>query len=81
LVRRGRYSREERILRLFLRRVRKKHHLEAIPAATGLQELANQLDDPVCREFAEIFGGGIYRDRKLTEEELKKLRVLVRKLR
>jgi transglutaminase-like putative cysteine protease len=81
LVRRGRYSREERILRLFLRRVRKKHHLEAIPAATGLQELAKQLDDPVCREFAEIFGGGVYRDRKLTKEELKKLRVLVRKLR
>jgi transglutaminase-like putative cysteine protease len=81
LVRRGRYSREERILQAFLRRVRKKHHLGAIPAATGLQELAKQLDDPVCREFAEIFGGGVYRDRKLTKEELKKLWVLVRKLR
>lgn len=81
LVRRGRYSREERILRLFLRRVRKKHHLEAIPATTGLQELAKQLDDPVCRDFAEIFGGGVYRDRKLTKEELKRLWVLVKKLR
>jgi hypothetical protein len=39
------------------------------------------LDDPVCREFAEIFGGGIYRDRKLTGEELKRLRTLVGKLR
>jgi transglutaminase-like putative cysteine protease len=81
LLKRGRRSREERLLRAFLRRLRKKHHLEAIPAATGLQALANQLDDPVCREFAEIFGGGVYRDRKLTEEELKKLRMLVRKLR
>jgi hypothetical protein len=81
LARRGRRSREERLLRAFLRRLRKKHHLEAIPAATGLQALAKQLDDPVCREFAEIFGGGVYRDRKLTEEELKRLRALVRQLR
>lgn len=81
LARRGRYSREERILRVFLRRVRKKHQLDAIPAATGLQELAKQLGDPVCREFAEIFGGSIYRDQKPTEKELKKLRALVGKLR
>jgi hypothetical protein len=81
LARRRRYSREERILRAFLRRVRKKHQLDAIPAATGLQELAKQLDDPVCREFAEIFGGGVYRDRKLTGEEMKRLWTLVGKLR
>jgi hypothetical protein len=81
LIRRSRSSREERILRAFLRRVRKRHQLEAIPAATGLQELAKQLDDPVCREFADIFGGGIYRDRKLTGEEMEKLRELVRRLR
>ncbi|HEY7746698.1 MAG TPA: DUF3488 and transglutaminase-like domain-containing protein [Desulfuromonadales bacterium] len=80
MLRRGKYSREERILRAFLRRVRKKHHLDAIPAATGLQELAKQLDDPVCREFAEIFGGGVYRDRKLTGVELKRLKALVRRL-
>lgn len=81
LARRSRRSREERILLKFLRRLRKKHQLEAIPATTGLQALAEQLDDPVCREFAEIYGGGIYRDRKLTEEELKRLRALVRQLR
>ncbi len=80
LLRRGRRSREERLLRAFLRRLRKKHRLDAIPAATGLQELAKQLDDPVCREFAEIYGGGIYRDRKLTKEELKRLQTLVRRL-
>lgn len=80
LLRRGRRSREERILRAFLRRLRKKHQLDAIPAATGLQALAEQLDDSVCREFAETFGGGVYRDRKLTEKELKRLRELVRRL-
>lgn len=80
LFRRGRHSREERILRAFLRRLRKKHRLAAIPEATGLLELAKRLNDPVCREFAEIFGGGIYRDRKLTKEEMKRLQTLIRKL-
>lgn len=81
LARRGRQSREERLLRSFLRRLRKKHRLGAIPAATGLQQLAEQLDDPICKEFAEIFGGGIYRDRKLTQEEFRQLRTLLRRLR
>jgi transglutaminase-like putative cysteine protease len=80
LLRRGRHSREERLLRAFLRRLRKKHRLDAIPPATGLQDLAKQLNDPACREFAEIYGGGIYRDRKLTREELKRLQTLVRRL-
>ncbi len=75
-----RLTSEERMLRTFLRRVRKKYRLKAIPPATGLHELARQLDDPDCREFAEIFAGGVYRDRKLTKEELKKLRGLTKAL-
>lgn len=78
--RRYKRSQEERLLERFLRRLRKKHRLDVIPPATGLHALAKQLDDPVCREFAEIYGGGIYRDRKLTGEELKKLQELIRGL-
>lgn len=78
--RRYKRSEEERLLARFLRRLRKKHRLDAIPPDTGLHALAKQLDDPVCREFAEIYGGGIYRDRKLSREETKKLQELIRGL-
>lgn len=80
LIRRLRSSREERILRTFLRRVQKKHRLGRIPETVGLEALAKRVDDPLCREFAEIYGRALYRDRKLTAEELQRLRDLVRGL-
>jgi len=80
LLRRRRLSREERVLNAFLLRLRKKHRLTALPPEVGLQELARRLDDPICREFAEIYGGGIYRDRKLTDAELRRLKALTKKV-
>ncbi len=78
LVRRRRGSAEARVLRRFLRQVRKTHRLESIPAETGLHQLAEQLDDPRCRKFAAIYGGAIYRDRRLSGEELRQLAGLIR---
>jgi transglutaminase-like putative cysteine protease len=78
--RKGGKSWEERILRAFLRQVKKRHGLGEIPEGVGLQELARRLNDPLCREFAELYGGAIYRDRRLTAEERQRLRQLVREL-
>lgn len=80
LWRRG-TSREERLLRKFLRRTAKRHGLAAIPDSVGLHELAEGLDDPQAREFAELYGGAIYRDRKLEEGEYRRLREIVREMR
>ncbi|WP_432822395.1 transglutaminaseTgpA domain-containing protein [Trichloromonas sp.] len=79
-LRRGGKSRQERILAAYLRQVKKCHGLAALPEGVGLYELARRLNDPLCREFAELYGGAIYRDRRLTDEELRRLRELVREL-
>lgn len=79
LLRRGRVTREERILRAFLRQVRREYGREAGPA-TGLHELAASLHDPRADRFAEIYGGALYRDRRLTPEQIRELKGLVRGL-
>jgi hypothetical protein len=81
LWRRRRFSPGERLLRRFLRLVRRRHGLEPLPPSTGLQELAERLDDPLCREFAAIYGGALYRDRPLTPDERRRLRAILRQLR
>ncbi len=72
---------EERLLTLFLHRLRKKHRLGSIPASLGLLELAERLGDPLCRKFAEVYGGAVFRDRRLTRRERQLLRQLLRQLR
>jgi transglutaminase-like putative cysteine protease len=81
LLRYRRFTPEERLLRKFLRKVRKNHRIGEIPPSVGLEELARQLNDPACREFVEIYSRAVYRDRKLTRGETGKLRKLIRKIR
>lgn len=78
LRRRG--SREARLLRRYHRRVTRRYRLGELPPSTGLQELASRVGDPACREFSEIFGGALYRDRALTQEEYRRLKRLIRKV-
>ncbi len=73
-------STEERLLRRFLREVARRYGLETIPADRGLSELAEQVDDPACREFARIYGGAVFRDRRPSREEMSRLRELVREV-
>jgi transglutaminase-like putative cysteine protease len=75
LRRRG--TREERLLRRYQRCVTRRYSLGELSPTTGLQELAIRVGDPACHEFAEIFGGAVYRDRPLTEEEYRRLNRLV----
>jgi hypothetical protein len=75
LRRRGRA--EERLLRAFRQRVNKRHRI-AVPLSCGLLELAAAVDDPFCREFAEIYSGAVFRDRQLLAVERRRLRQLLR---
>lgn len=71
---------EEKILRRFLRRVARRYGAEQVRDTVGLRELAERLDDPGCREFAEIYGGAVYRDRKLSRRELRRLSEAIRRV-
>jgi len=77
LLRFRRLSRQERLLREFLRKVCKSHHVGEIPPSVGLEELARQLDDPACLEFVRIYNRAVYRDRKLKDREAVRLRELI----
>jgi transglutaminase-like putative cysteine protease len=71
-------SPEERVLRRFFRRVAKHYPSVSVSPSTGLMEIAKQTDDPVVREFAELYCGSAYRDRRPSASELIRLRLLVR---
>ncbi|MCF8056490.1 MAG: DUF3488 and transglutaminase-like domain-containing protein [Desulfocapsa sp.] len=70
-------SREERILKRYLRAVRRRHKVKSIPPNMGLNELANQLQDPVCEEFAHIFGSALYSEHRLTKGEHQRILSLI----
>jgi transglutaminase-like putative cysteine protease len=71
-------SREQRVVRKFLRKVGKRYPNISISPSTGLLELAERTGDPRVRRFADIRYGALYRDRKLTEPELVLLEDIVR---
>jgi hypothetical protein len=77
VARSRRLTREERILRRFLRRLEGKYSLERLPA-TGLHELAARSGDTRAREFVELYGRAVYRDRRLTGEEYRILKDLLK---
>jgi len=72
---------EERLLRRFLRLLRRHLAGEQIPASAGLQTLADRTGDARLREFAAIYGAAVYRDRGLDSAERARLRDLLRQVR
>jgi protein-glutamine gamma-glutamyltransferase len=77
VARSRRLSREERILRRFLRKLEGKYPFERLPA-TCLHELAAKSGDPHVSKFVEVYGRVVYRDRRLTGEEYRVLKDLLR---
>jgi hypothetical protein len=61
-------------------RLRKRYGDEAITLASGLTELGERLDSDECREFARIYQGAIFRDRRLNVEEQVRLKKLLKKI-
>ncbi len=75
----GRLSREEKILRKFLRTVKRKYHIELLPS-TGLHEMAARGNDPRVDEFVAIYSSAVYGDRRLDDEEYRRLCHLLREM-
>ena len=73
VVARGSRTPEERILRRFLARIEKVYGIPRNHRSRGLKELADLVNDPAAAEFAAIFGGIVYRDRRLSNEEFRQL--------
>lgn len=60
---------EERLLKRFKRLVLRKYGIE-IPPASGLHEAVKSLDNPAVQEFVTLYCKVLYRDRKLSKEEI-----------
>jgi hypothetical protein len=73
-------SAEARLLEDFRSRVRKRYGNDAVSPASGLTELGEQLDDNLCREFAKLYQGAVFRDRPLSESERQYLNQLLKKI-
>ncbi len=70
--------REERLLRSLYRHLERECGVRVQPGRQGLFELAGLVDDERVREFVGIYAGALYRDRRLTDGEYRRLRLLLR---
>jgi protein-glutamine gamma-glutamyltransferase len=80
IVRRPRLfaARNERLLRRFYRLIERDCGIRVPPGSRGLFEIAEQAGSETAREFAAIYAGALYRDRKLTPRELARLRSILK---
>jgi hypothetical protein len=72
-------STEARLVSAFIARLRSGYGIEAT-ADTGLRELTAGIEDPDVARFVEIHGGAIYRDRRLSPEEVAELRGIIKNM-
>jgi len=68
---------EKRLIRRFYAILAKKYPDVSLSPATGLMEIAECTGDPNVREFAEIYYGNVYRDRRPSASQIARLRELV----
>jgi len=71
-------SRNERLLRRFYRLIERDYGIRVQPGRLGLFEIAGRTGSDTAREFASIYAGAVYRDRKLTTHELARLRRILK---
>jgi len=72
-------SPEERLLRRFYRQVERDCGIRLLRGQMGLFEIADRIRNPGVYEFVSIYAGAVYRDRRLTTEELSRLRALLKR--
>ena len=75
-----RVGREERLLKALFSLVKQRYGIEW-PPDRGLYDLAGKLNEPRITQFVGIYGGTVYRDRKLSRDEYVQLRSLLAELR
>ncbi|WP_303720512.1 transglutaminaseTgpA domain-containing protein [Malonomonas rubra] len=73
-------SRHERLLCSYRSFLAQAAGVGDLPADLGLFQLAKCSNDPRCQEFAELYGGAIYRDQSMSDETYTSLRQLLAQL-
>ncbi|RNC68607.1 MAG: DUF3488 domain-containing protein [Desulfuromonadales bacterium] len=76
----GGRTREERLLQRFIKRIAEVYGVPRVLPSRGLRELADTVRDPAAQEFAAVYGGALYRDRRLTSDELRRLDELTKEI-
>ena len=69
--------REERILRSFLRTVERTFTISTGEGRKGLFEVAAAVDNENVFDFVTIYAGAVYHDRRLTDDEYRRLRQIL----
>jgi hypothetical protein len=75
-VKPGKRSRENRVLALFFRKVKREYRFEPAPDM-GLFELSALLKDDRVSRFVALYGDAVYHDRKLGSDELRELKRII----
>jgi len=73
-------SREQRVLRRFLRTVERAFDISTGKGGVGLFEIASAADNSHVSNFIAIYAGAVYHDRKLTDDEYLRLQQILRAL-
>ena len=71
-------SPEARLVAAFMKRLR-LYGIE-VTADKGLWELTSGMTSSDVARFVDIYNGALYRDRRLLPEELRELRIIVKRL-
>lgn len=74
-------SREQRILRRFLRMVEREFDFSTGEGRAGLFEIASATANSHVYDFVAIYAGAVYHDRTLTDDEYLRLRQILRLMR
>lgn len=72
--------RQGRLIHAYLRQVAGCCGIKQIPPGLGLYQLAQLTREPLCRQFADIYGTAIYMDKPLTKDQIRQLRRIIRQL-
>jgi transglutaminase-like putative cysteine protease len=70
----------QRLLQRYLRSLNLTGDRRQIPQALGLYALAAWSQNPLCHEFARIYGAAYYQEQELSSQELKRLKQIIRQL-
>jgi len=70
----------ESLLRAYLKQIYRLSGRDQLPPRLGLQGLARLSKEPLCAEFARIYGACLYRDQNLATRDRYRLQQIVRQL-
>jgi transglutaminase-like putative cysteine protease len=74
------HSREHVLLESLRKQVAARYDDDELPQGMGLVEISERYDNDACREFARIYYGAVFRDRKLSSSEYQQLKDLLKKI-